>query len=59
MKKYKAKFEVEIEIETKNIKNAKDLLSEIYLGYTSFGTKGNTKTINCQMIDFDEITNNK
>ena len=57
MKKYKAKFEVEIEIESKNIKDAKDLLSEIHMGHTSFGSKGSTKTINCQIVSFGETIN--
>lgn len=55
MKKYIAKFEVEVEIEAKNSKDANELLSEIKFNKTSFGTKGNVTTKSNSLKSFNEV----
>lgn len=52
MNKYIAKFEVEIEIESKNEKTAKEMANRIYLGSDSFGSSGETKTKKCELKEF-------
>ena len=52
MKKYIAKFEVEIEIEARNEKDANSLLKEIKFNKNSFGTKGEVRTIRSDLNNF-------
>ena len=52
MNKYIAKFEVEIEIESKNEKIAKYIANQIHLGSDSFGSSGETKTKKCELKEF-------
>ena len=55
MKKYIAKFEIEVEIEAKNEKDANDLLQDINFDKRSFGTKGEVKTIRSDLKSFGRI----
>ena len=50
MKKYIAKFEVEIE--ARNEKDANSLLKEIKFNKNSFGTKGEVRTIRSDLNNF-------
>lgn len=52
MNKYIAKFEVEIEIEGRNEKIAKDMANRIHLSSDSFGSLGETKTKKCELKEF-------
>ena len=52
MKKYIAKFEVEIEIEARNEKDANSLLKEIKFNKNFFGTKGEVRTIRSDLNNF-------
>ena len=55
MKKFIAKFEVEVEIETKNIKDAKEMLKNIKFNYNTFGTTETTKTTKSDLKCFDQV----
>lgn len=55
MKKYIAKFEVEIEIKSKNKRNADSLLREIKFDKDLFGSEGEVKTVRSDLISFDEV----
>ena len=52
MKKYIAKFEVEIEIEARNEKDVNSLLQDIKFYKDSFGTKGEVRTIRSDLKSF-------
>ena len=52
MKKYIAKFEVEIEIKARNEKDANSLLQDIKFYKDSFGTKGEVRTIRSDLKSF-------
>ena len=52
MKKYIAKFEVEIEIKARNEKDANSLLQDIKFCNDSFGTKGEVRTIRSDLKSF-------
>ena len=52
MKKYIAKFEVEIEIKARNEKDANGLLQDIKFCNDSFGTKGEVRTIRSDLNNF-------
>lgn len=52
IKKYIAKFEVEIEMKSNNDKNANSLLREIKFDKSLFGSKGEVKTIRSELKSF-------
>ena len=56
MKKYIAKFEVEIEIEARNEKDVNSLLQDIKFYKDSFGTKGEVRTIRSDLkVSIEQI----
>lgn len=55
MRKFIAKFEVEVEIETKNLKDAKEILKNIKFNYSTFGTKGRVKTTKSKLKCFNQV----
>lgn len=55
MKKYIAKFEVEVEIEAKNLKDAKEILKNIKFNYNTFGTIGRVKTTKSELKCFNQV----
>ena len=52
MKKYIAKFEVEIEIQARNEKDVNSLLQDIKFYKDSCGTKGEVRTIRSDLKSF-------
>ena len=55
MRKYIAKFEVEIEIEARNEKDANSLLKDIKFNKNSFGTNGEVRTIRSDLKNFTRV----
>ena len=55
MKKYIAKFEVEVEIEAKNLKDAREIVKNVKFNYSSFGTSGIVKTTKSELKSFDQV----
>lgn len=55
MRKYIAKFEVEIEIKTRNEKDANSLLKDIKFDKNSFGTSGEVRTIRSDLKNFTRV----
>ena len=52
MKKYIAKFEVEVEIKARNEKDVNSLLQDIKFYKDSFGTNGEIRTIRSDLKSF-------
>ena len=59
MKKYIAKVELEVEIEARNKKDAKDFAKKLDLDYACWNEKGCAKTKKHKIVCIDEIVANK
>lgn len=55
MRKFIAKFEVEVEIEAKNLKDAKEILKGIKFNYNTFGSSGSVKTTKSELKCFNQV----